>query len=90
MMEECVRALNKNGSPEEIVCKTLELNELKMTSQLRQLEALKTSLGAADEQVNLINLFLLNVSFVFIDGHVHSTCKNSPKYDFNTSLRSGS
>jgi hypothetical protein len=51
MLEDCLRVLGKSGTTEETVCKTLELNELKMTSQLRHLESLKASLTAADEQV---------------------------------------
>lgn len=51
MLEDCLRVLGKTGTTEETVCKTLELNELKMTSQLRHLESLKASLTAADEQV---------------------------------------
>ena len=55
MLDECVRVLGKNGTPEEIVTKTLELNDIKMTSQLRQLESLKASLSAADEQVTILH-----------------------------------
>ena len=51
MLEDCLRVLGKTGTTEETVCKALELNELKMTSQLRHLESLKASLTAADEQV---------------------------------------
>ena len=58
MLDECVRVLGKNGTPEEIVTKTLELNDIKMTSQLRQLESLKASLSAADEQVKFFHLAL--------------------------------
>ena len=59
MLDDCLRVLGKNGTPEEIITKTLELNEIKMTSQLRQLESLKASLAAADEQVTI---FLIAVS----------------------------
>ena len=50
MLDECVHGLGKFTS-DELMSRTLELNEMKLTSQLRQMEALKASLSAADEQV---------------------------------------
>jgi len=51
LLDECVTALSKFSTSDELMSKTLELNEMKLTSQLRQMEALKASLSAADEQV---------------------------------------
>ena len=51
LLDECNQALGKNATPDELTIRTLELNEMRLASQLRQMEALKASLSAADEQV---------------------------------------
>jgi len=54
VLDESFRLLKKNAPTEEIVCQTVELLELKTTSQVRHLEALKNSLKAAEDQVNSV------------------------------------
>lgn len=51
VLDESFRMLKKVAPTEDIVCQTVELLELRTTSQMRQLESLKNSLKAADEQV---------------------------------------
>jgi hypothetical protein len=50
MLDDCSQTLAKSEPLEAVVCRTLELSELKLATQKRQMESLVKSLRAADEQ----------------------------------------